>query len=303
MGLVLVTPQIVNPRCVDPLRGHELLAGTLADGRMADAILCDPVLKVTEDDLAGMPKLGAIAVAGSGLDNIDQPAAQARGVQLFTAAEAVVEATADIAFGLLIAACRQMWDAGVHLRQGRWDGWTFADSYGREVSGSVLGLVGFGLIGQAVARRAEGFGMTVLHHTRHDTGIEGWIPDLDELLIESDVVSLHLPLTAESTGIIDRRRIGLLGPADVIVNTSRGALIDEEALADQLESGGLLAAGLDVFANEPAISPRLLAAPRTVLLPHVGTATRATREAMLCVAARRLAEHLDQRGSSRRSHE
>ena len=137
-----------------------------------------------------------------------------------------------------------------------------------------MGIVGFGRIGQSVARRGDGFGMRVLHHTRHDTGVPGWVGDLDGLVAESDVVSLHVPLTDGTRHLFDARRISLMKPSAVLVNTARGPIVDEEALAVALEEGRLFAAGLDVYEEEPMVHPRLLAAPRTVLLPHLGSASR-----------------------------
>jgi glyoxylate reductase len=160
------------------------------------------------------------------------------------------------------------------------------------VHGATLGLVGYGRIAQAVARRAEGFSMRVLHHSRRTTGLPGYVPDLDSLLRESDVVSLHVPLSSETVHLIDARRLKLLRPTAVLVNTARGAVVDEEALAEALETGRLFAAGLDVYEHEPIVHPRLLAAPRTVLVPHIGSASVATRLAMALLATTAVAEVL-----------
>jgi glyoxylate reductase len=177
-----------------------------------------------------------------------------------------------------------MGEAERDLRAGRWAGWGIGQYLGVDVYGAELGLVGYGRIGQAVARRASGFGMRVLHHARGDTGAPGYVPDLDRLLGGSDIVSLHIPLTAETTHLLDARRIGLLRPTAVVVNTSRGPVVDEVALAAALEEGRVFAAGLDVFEHEPDVHPRLLAAPRTVLLPHIGSASTATRTRMARLA-------------------
>jgi len=141
--------------------------------------------------------------------------------------------------------------------------------------------------------------MEVAHHTRTPTGEPGWIADLDELLAASDIVSLHVPLTDDTRGMIDARRIGLIGPEGVLVNTARGAVVDEYALAGALERGELLAAGLDVYEHEPLLKPELLGAPRTVLLPHIGSATAPTRAAMLALAAERLAGFLAESAADR----
>ncbi len=194
------------------------------------------------------------------------------------------DTTADLAVLLMLAAARLAHDAEADLRGGRWSSWRITEYLGRDLHHATLGLVGYGRIGRAVARRAAGFTMTVLHHTRHDTGLAGWCTDLDELLERSDIVSLHVPLTDETQGLIDAARIDRIGPEGVLVNTARGPVVDEEALALALEEGRLFAAGIDVYEHEPEVHPRLLAAPRAVLLPHIGSASRATRVRMAQLA-------------------
>ncbi len=277
---------------LDALAGHELVEGAPGSDAAAEGLLCAPVMPVGAEAIAAMPALRAIAVAGAGTDAIDLEAARARGIEVLTAGEALVETTADLAFALILSAARETTAAEAALRAGRWDGWGFMETRGRDVHGATLGLVGYGRIGQAVARRAAGFSMRILHHTRTPTGQPGWTAELDALLEECDIVSLHVPLTDSTRGLIDARRIGLIGPAGVLVNTARGAVLDEYALAGALERGELLAAGLDVYEHEPLLKPELLAAPRTVLLPHLGSATAATRRAMLRLAAERLAAFL-----------
>jgi glyoxylate reductase len=288
----ILVSTVMIPGCLEALAGHELVAGMPGSDPDAVALLCDPLQAVDADAQARMTALRAIAVAGAGTDAIDTAAARARGIDVLTAGEALVETTADLAFGLIIAACRLFSEGERTLREGYWHGWRFDQAPGRDVHGARLGLVGFGAIARAVARRAAGFGMHVSHHTRTPTGEAGWVADLDEMLAASDIVSVHVPLTDATRGLIDRRRIGLLVAGAVLVNTARGAVVDEDALADALDSGRLLAAGLDVYSHEPDVPPRLLAAPRTVLLPHLGSATLATREAMLSTAAGKLAAFL-----------
>jgi glyoxylate reductase len=147
-----------------------------------------------------------------------------------------------------------------------------------------LGIVGYGRIGRAVARRAGGFGMRVLHHARGDTGETGYLVDLDELLATSDIVSLHVPGGEPTHHLIDARRLALMKPTAVLVNTARGTVVDERALAEALHRGRLFAAGIDVYEREPEVDPRLLSAPRTVLLPHIGSASQATRTRMATMA-------------------
>jgi glyoxylate reductase len=157
------------------------------------------------------------------------------------------------------------------------------------VHGATLGLVGYGRIGRAVARRAEGFGMRVLHHARTPTGVDGYVAQLDELLARSDIVSLHVPGGDATRHLIDARRLALMPPTAVLVNTARGTVVDEEALADALHAGRLFAAGIDVYEREPEIHSRLLSAPRTVLLPHIGSASQTTRLRMATMATEAVA--------------
>ncbi len=282
---------------LDSLAGHELVAGAPGSDGGAQALICPPTVPVREPDLARMPALAVIAVAGAGLDAVDVEAAARRGVAVLSAGEALVETTADLAFGLIIASCRLMSDTEASLREGAWQGWRFDQTFGRDVSGAALGLLGFGRIARAVARRAAGFSMSVLHHTRHPTGEEGWTGELDELLSRSEILSIHVPLTDATRGLLDARRIAMLPRGAVLVNTARGPVVEEDALIDALVSGRLLAAGLDVYDDEPNVSQALLAAPRTVLLPHIGSATERTRRAMLALAAQKVAGFLAARGA------
>ena len=292
MARILVSTPMLDG-CLDALAGHELVAGRPGGDPDADALICGPIQGVDEVAIERMPRLRAIAVAGAGSDAIDRAAAEARGVDVLTAGEGLVETTADLAFALVLSASRLMHDAEMTLRSGAWQGWRFLErDFGRDVHRARLGLVGFGAIGRAVARRAVGFDMEVVHHTRHPTGVDGWTADLDELLRASDIVSVHVPLTESTRRLIDGRRLALMKQTAVLVNTARGAVVDEDALADALPAGRLFAAGLDVYDGEPTVSAALLAAPRTVLLPHVGSATLRTREAMLRGAAESVARVL-----------
>jgi glyoxylate reductase len=261
---------------------HEDLLVAVPD---VDGIVC-----LLTDDIdaavmaAGAPRLRVVANVAVGYDNIDVAAATAHGIAVCNTPGVLDETTADLAFLLILAAARRAGDAETALRAGRWTGFGFEDHLGTDVHGATLGVVGYGRIGRAVARRAAGFDMTVIHYTRHDTGVEGWISDLDELLTAADIVSLHVPLTPETHHLIDARRLGLMKRSAVLVNTARGAVVDEESLAVALEDGTIFAAGLDVYEREPNVLPRLVRAPRAVLLPHIDSATRATRVAMARLA-------------------
>jgi glyoxylate reductase len=226
-----------------------------------------------------------VANVAVGYDNVDVGRAAELGIAVCNTPGVLDETTADLAFLLLLAAARRASDAEADLRNGRWTGFHINDFLGVDVHGATLGIVGYGRIGQAVARRAAGFGMEVLHHSRRDTGIGGWVADLDDLLARVDFVSLHVPLYDETRGLIDARRLALMKPTAVLVNTARGPVVDEEALAAALEDGTIFAAGIDVYEREPEVDPRLLAAPHAVLLPHIGSATEATRRRMAQLAS------------------
>lgn len=293
MAKILISTPLLDG-CLDALDGHELIEGPPGSDTGAEALICPPTQPVSAGAQAQMPQLRVIGVAGAGSDAVDHAAAAARGIRVLTAGESLVATTADLAFGLIIAACRRMGEAERRLRAGAWDGWRFVDDdLGTDVHGARLGLVGFGAIGQAVATRAGAFDMEIRHHTRTDTGEPRWVEDLDELLGWSDIVSIHVPLTDSTRRLIDARRLALLRSTAVLVNTARGAVVDETALAEAPEEGRLFAAGLDVYDGEPAVSERLLAAPRTVLLPHIGSATLSTRRAMLRTIAEKVARLLD----------
>jgi len=257
-----------------------------------DGIVCHLTDNISSAVFVAASHLQVVATVSVGYNNVDVDAATRAGVAVCNTPGVLDDTTADLAFALILAASRLLSDAERDLRQGAWTEWKITGYLGRDVNGATLGLVGYGRIARAVARRAEGFSMQVVHHSRHETGVPGYIPDLDELLTQADIVSVHVPLTTETRHLIDARRLALLKPTAVLVNTARGPVVEEEALAAALESGNLFAAGIDVYENEPSVHPRLLAAPRTVLLPHVGSATVATRTAMARMATSAVAEVL-----------
>lgn len=262
---------------------HDELVALAGD---VDAIVCLLTDRVDAEVLrAGAPRLRAVANVAVGYDNVDVTTATELGVIVCNTPGVLDETTADVAFLLVLAASRLASEAEADLRAGRWPGWGINQYLGRDVHGATLGIVGYGRIGQAVARRAAGFGMQVLHHARNDVGEPGYVPELDALLAESDVVSLHVPLTPETRHLIGARELARMKDTAVLVNTARGPVVDEEALADALERGTIFAAGIDVFEHEPTVHPRLLAAPRAVLLPHIGSASFATRTRMARMAA------------------
>ncbi len=301
MGRVLVTRRLPDGG-LDPLAGsgHEIVGPNADDTPYTPDELrsfaadCDAIVSLLTDKIdadvleagAAGRRLHVVANVAVGYDNIDVAAASAHGITVCNTPGVLDDTTADTAFLLILAASRLASTAEADLRNGRWSGWGVTQYLGRDVHGATLGIVGFGRIGRAVAARAAGFGMRVLHHARHETHEPGYVADLDELLAESDIVSLHTPggaghAASRSTPVASR----LMKPTAVLVNTARGTVVDEVALADALHDGRLFAAGLDVYEREPAIEPRLLDAPRTVLLPHIGSASQATRTRMATMAA------------------
>ncbi len=234
--------------------------------------------RIDDEALDLFPSLRIVANYGVGYDSIDVDACAARGVVVTNTPGVLTDATADLTFALLLAVRRRVVAGDRAVRNGSWKGgWADPDFLGKEVSGSTLGIVGLGRIGRAVAQRAEAFEMRVLHHSRTG-GEEGW-RELDELLAEADVVSLHVPLTSETHALLDDGRLALLRDGACLINTARGQIVDEPALVRELVSGRI-EAGLDVFAHEPEVPRELLGLPNVVLTPHVGSATEETREAM-----------------------
>jgi glyoxylate reductase len=280
--LIAAGHDIVPPSPDDvPLTPAELTAAA-AD---VDAIVCVVTDRIDVAVLrAGVPKLRVVADVAVGYDNIDVATAQELGIAVCNTPGVLDETTADLTFFLILAAARRTSDAEADLREGRWHGFRMDRFLGQDVHGRTLGVVGFGRIGQAVARRAAGFGMEVIHHTRHDTGMRGWTAELDDLLRVADVVTLHVPLTPYTTRLIDADRLAVMKPSAVLVNTSRGPVVDEEALAVALEQGTIFGAGIDVYEREPEVHPRLLGAPHAVLLPHIGSASEGTRRRMAQLA-------------------
>ncbi|HEY2389498.1 MAG TPA: D-glycerate dehydrogenase [Candidatus Binatia bacterium] len=242
--------------------------------------------------LAGAPRLRVVANCAVGFDNVDLAAAAARGIVVTNTPDVLTEACADLAFALLLTTARRVAEGDRLVRAGRWRGWDPALLLGTEVHGATLGLVGLGRIGAAMARRARGFGMRVLYHQRHAAArppAGATRVPLRRLLAAADFVSLHVPLTPATRRLIGARELGLMKPGAILVNTSRGAVVDEPALVHALTTGHLGGAGLDVFAREPRVPAALRRLSNVVLTPHVASATSATRTRMAVLAARNLA--------------
>jgi glyoxylate reductase len=232
------------------------------------------------------PRLSLVANYGVGYDAIDVEACRAHGVAVTNTPGVLDAATADLTMALILASRRRLVEGDAFVRAGRWGSdWVATELLGQEVSGATLGIVGLGRIGHAVARRAHGFDMRLLYTKRErlpsdeerELGLD--YRDLDDLLGEADIVTIHVPLSPETEHLIDERRISLLRPGACFVNTARGAIVDEPALAKAL-GAGRIRAGLDVFAHEPDVPAELLGLPNVVVTPHVGSATHETRAAM-----------------------
>jgi glyoxylate reductase len=234
--------------------------------------------------------LKVIANMAVGYDNVDVEAAEERGIVVTNTPGVLDETTADTAFMLLLAAARRLGESERILRAGDWEWWGPKLFVGVDVWGKTLGIVGMGRIGQAVARRARGFGMEILYHNRSrnedaERELDAHYADLDELLETADFVSVHTPLTEETRHLIGPKELDKMKPAAVLVNTSRGPVVDEGALADALADGRIFAAGLDVYEEEPNVHPKLLELENAVLAPHIGSGSQETRDRMAVLAA------------------
>ncbi|HKD93950.1 MAG TPA: D-glycerate dehydrogenase [Gaiellaceae bacterium] len=237
-------------------------------------VLVEAVVAVGPDELDLLPDLRLVANYGVGYDRVDVAACRERGIAVTNTPGVLDAAVADLTLALILACRRHLIESDRFVRDGRWRrGWARPELLGRDLEGATLGVVGFGRIGQQVAKRAQAFGMRIVFHRR-----SGGLP-LDELLRTADVVSLHVPLTPETRGLISRERLALLQDGATLINTARGASVDEDALVDELVSGRI-SAGLDVFVDEPRVPERLLELPNVVLTPHIASATVETRGAM-----------------------
>jgi glyoxylate reductase len=260
-----------------------------------DALVC----LLTETIDAGVIEAGSnlkvIANVAVGFNNIDVPAARARGIVVTNTPDVLTESVADFTWALVLAITRRLSEGERLLRRGGWKGWALDFMLGTELRGKQLGLVGFGRIARAVAARAPAFGMRVACTSR--SPVEGpavWM-SLDRLLNSSDVVSLHVPLTAETTHLIDRKAFSRMKRTAYLINTARGPVVDEEALAWALKEHLLAGAALDVYENEPAVHPELLTLENVLLVPHLGSGTTETRTAMADLAAENVAAVLSGR--------
>lgn len=252
----------------------------------ADGLICMLTDRIDAALIGGAPKLRVISQMAVGYDNIDVAAATARGIPVGNTPGVLTEATADLTFALILAVARRVVEAERFLRDGRWQTWDPNTLLGLELDGATLGIVGYGKIGQAVARRAAGFGMKIVYANRSPvTSDVGTQVLLDDLLRTADVVTLHVPLTPQTEGLIGTRELQAMKATAFLINTARGGIVDQAALVHALHEGWIAGAGLDVAVIEPIpAGDPLLSAPNCVLLPHIGSATTTTRARMANMA-------------------
>lgn len=267
--------------------------------RGKDGLICHIISVIDDDVFTAAPTLKVVANVAVGYNNIDVAAARRRGVVVTNTPDVLTETTADFAWTLLMAAARRVVEADHFARSGQWQRWEWDLLWGADVYGKTLGVVGFGRIGRAVARRALGFNMRVLYQdaVRADVAVERELRatrmDLEALLAEADFVSLHTPLLPETHHLMNERTLRLMKKSAVLVNAARGPVVDEAALVRALKEGWIAGAGLDVFEEEPKIHPGLLPLKNVVLAPHIASASFDTRLAMAMLAVRNCLAVLD----------
>ncbi len=267
-----------------PLAGDEIIAACA----QADVLVPTVTDKITGELIDALPdRLKLIANFGVGVNHIDLAACEARGVTITNTPGVLTEDTADMTLALLLAAPRRLMEGDRLVRSGGWTGWTPTFMIGDRIAGKRLGIIGMGRIGQAVARRARGFNMSIHYHNRNrvhadvEAELEAtWWQDLDQMLAHMDYISVNCPLNTETHHLLSEKRLRLLQPHSFVVNTARGEIIDEAALARLLAEGAIAGAALDVYEREPDVEPGLMKLDNVVLAPHLGSATREGRIAM-----------------------
>lgn len=301
---VLVTREVFD-ETLDYLRAHcavvdnqkdqpyapDALAAALAG---CDGLMCALTDKVDAALLAAAPKLKVVSNIAVGYNNIDVPACTARGVMATNTPGVLDDSTADLAWTLMLGTARRITEVERRIRSGEWTGWRLKQWLGVDVHHATLGIVGMGRIGQAIARRASGFEMKVLYHNRKRIApeLEGRCNaayvSFDELLAQSDFIILQVPYSPQTHHLIGAAQLKKMKPTAILINSTRGGVVDDAALAAALKTGVIRGAGLDVFENEPKLNPEFLALDNVVLAPHVGSSTEATRKAMAMLAAHNL---------------
>lgn len=273
----------------------------------ADAAIVTLGDRIDAATIQAATRLKILANYAVGYNNIDLAAAQERGLIVTNTPDVLTDATADLTWALLLATARRIVEGDALVRSGRWTGWSPTQLLGADVSGKVLGIIGMGRIGQAVAQRATGFRMTVLYHQRHPLDAashprEWEYRSLHNLLAESDIVTIHVPLTPDTRHLIGARELGLMKPTAFLINTARGPIVDEGALVETLANRTIAGAGLDVYEEEPALHQTLARLQQVVLLPHIGSATLQARVSMGLICVDNILAVLDGRPALNRIH-
>jgi len=269
----------------------EGLAQRLAD---REGLMCCLTDRVDAALLAAAPRLRVVANIAVGYNNIDVPACTARGVMVTNTPGVLDDSTADLAWALMLATARRLTEVESYIRAGQWTGWRLKQWLGIDVHHATLGIVGMGRIGQAIAKRAGGFEMKVLYHNRTSVAREieqrlgAHFASLRDLLAQSDFVILQVPYSKETHHLIGAAELALMKPTAILINSTRGGVVDDAALVAALKAGTIRGAGLDVFENEPKLHPGFLELRNVVLAPHIGSSTEATRRAMAMTAAKNL---------------
>ena len=301
---VVVTREVFDD-ALDYLRGHcevddnqadvpyapEALAARLAG---AEGLMCALTDRVDSALLERCPNLKAVANIAVGYNNIDVPACTARGIQVTNTPGVLDDSTADLAFALMLATARRITEVEAYIRQGEWTGWKLKQWLGVDVHHATLGIVGMGRIGQAIAKRAHGFDMNVIYHNRNrvapaiEQRVNASFVSMADLLARSDFIILQVPYSPETHHLIGAAELAKMKPGAILVNSTRGGVVDDKALVEALKNGVIRGAGLDVYEGEPKLDAGFLALKNVVLVPHIGSSTEATRRAMAMTAARNL---------------
>ena len=301
---ILVTREVFDDT-LDYLRGHCTVIDNQADVPYApqalaaalagcEGLMCALTDRVDAALLAAAPQLKAVANIAVGYNNIDVAACTARGVIATNTPGVLDDSTADLAWALMLGTARRITEVERRIRAGEWTGWRLKQWLGVDVHHATLGIVGMGRIGQAIARRALGFEMKVIYHNRQrlapalEARCNAAYATLDELLAQSDFVVLQVPYSAQTHHLIGAAQIAKMKPGAILINSTRGGVVDDAALVDALRHGRLRGAGLDVYEHEPQLHPGFLGLDNVVLAPHIGSSTEATRRAMAMLAARNL---------------
>ena len=292
---ILAGHTVVRPAAGEAELPRARLVAELAD---AEGLLALLKLRIDNALLDGAPKLRVVANYAVGYDNVDLAATGRRGIVVTNTPGVLTDATADLTMALMLAAARRLGEGAAMIREGRWHGWEPEQLPALDLEGAQLGIVGLGRIGQAVARRARGFGLGIVYAQPRraapelEAALGARHVGVDELVATSDIVSLHCPLSPATRHLMNGERLAAMKARAVLVNTARGPIVDEAALAATLARGHLLGVGLDVFEDEPRVHPGLVDNPRAIIMPHLGSSTPATRAAMAETAAQSIADVL-----------